>query len=202
MVRIVDRPALGEELVGAPVGADLGRGGNEDLHIGVGADGGADVAAVEHGALGPGGEGTLEIEQRRPHPGVDGEAGGKFAGLVAAQVGIAEERRIEHARHPLRGRRVVRVEAPVGHQLAGQAVEQTGVEIRQAVVSRQTLGERSLAGGRRTVDGDDHGRRGQALRRARESGIGKVGPETGHQRAEVRKAGRDRPGVVDGYGFL
>ena len=40
------------ELLEAPLGANLRRSGNEQLHVGVGRDHRADVAAVEHGAAG------------------------------------------------------------------------------------------------------------------------------------------------------
>ena len=51
------------------------------------------------------------------------------------------------------------VQTLVGLQQAcgGRAIEQAGVEMRQAVVRRQAPGDRALARSGRTVDGDDHG---------------------------------------------
>ncbi len=52
--------------------------------------------------------------------------------------------------------RVVEVEAALRHLLADRPVEEAGVEIGQAIVASQTLGEGALARRRRPVDGDDH----------------------------------------------
>src|ERR1700689_490665 len=52
---------------------------------------------------------------------------------------------------------IARVAAPQGTQGRG-AVERSGVEISQAEMLRQALGERALARRRRPVDGDDQAR--------------------------------------------
>ena len=46
--------------------------------------------------------------------------------------------------------------AVVEERAGDRAVEQTGVEMRQAEMRGEPLRERALAGGRRSVDGDDH----------------------------------------------
>src|SRR4051794_8660704 len=56
-------------LEGAAAGADLRVSDDEDLHVGVRTDHGADVATIEHRAGRIGGELALKIEQYLAHPG-------------------------------------------------------------------------------------------------------------------------------------
>ncbi len=73
-----------------PLGARLGRGGDEKLQIGVGTDDGADVPAVEHGArLAAGGmrrEVPLKGEQGGAHLGVGGDDGCRAGDGFASQI--------------------------------------------------------------------------------------------------------------------
>ena len=55
----------------AALGAGGDAGGDEQLHLGLGRDDGADVAPVEHRAARLGGEGALAFEQRLTHGGMD-----------------------------------------------------------------------------------------------------------------------------------
>ena len=62
---VMRRHAAREQLAHAPLGADLRRGGDEQLHVGIGRDDRADVAAVEHRSARLAGEILLPLEQRR-----------------------------------------------------------------------------------------------------------------------------------------
>ena len=59
--------APGSGLQGAAASPDLRVGNNENLHDGVRADHGSDVAAVQHRARRIGGELPLKIQQHLPH---------------------------------------------------------------------------------------------------------------------------------------
>ena len=68
------------------MGADRGAGGDVKLHLSLGADHGADVAAIEdRAALAPG-KAALEIDERRPHLGDHGDPAGRLPGPESAQV--------------------------------------------------------------------------------------------------------------------
>ena len=80
------------QLFKTPPGAHLDRGGDEELYVRLRADHGADVAPVEHRALGvprrvPG-EGALEFQHRGPDLRNRRHHRGRIGGLVAAQVRI------------------------------------------------------------------------------------------------------------------
>ena len=62
-LRLVDIGAGRAQLGGAPARPRLGGGGDEDLHLGIGKDDRADVAAVEHRAGRRTAEAALEREQ-------------------------------------------------------------------------------------------------------------------------------------------
>ena len=94
-VGLVDALAPPAQFQGAAAGAHLGRGGDEDLHLGVGADHGADVAAVEHGAGRRRGKLPLEVEQRGAHVRDGRDHRRRLADLVALERGLVEARRIE-----------------------------------------------------------------------------------------------------------
>ena len=128
--------------------ARLQAGGHEQLRRRVGKDHGADVAAVEHGAA-LGGEVALEVEQRRAHPGDRGHGGRGGVGRRAAQIGRAPDRAAAAPGRPPRRRRVGRIAAGVQHAAADGAVQQAGVEIRQAQRGGEPARERALARRRR-----------------------------------------------------
>ena len=77
--RLADAVPAAPQLEKAPPGALLGGGGDEQLHVGFGANDGADIAAIEHRAgLAPG-ESALIGKQRLPHRRVAGDDGGRLA---------------------------------------------------------------------------------------------------------------------------
>ncbi len=145
---------------GAAAGAHLRRRGDEDLHLGIREDDRADVAAVEHRARA--GCGRNRAESRAAPPAPPGsprprEAASPTAWLLSAR--LVESRR-DRARARPRPRRVAIVErlAGIEQRLRHRAVDQAGIEMPQPIVGGEPLAERALAGGRRPVDGDDHGR--------------------------------------------
>jgi hypothetical protein len=78
------------ELGEAALGRGSRAGGDEQLHVGVGRDDGADVAAVEHRAALLLGEVALALEQRLADQRIDRDARGDAAGRLALQLGIGE----------------------------------------------------------------------------------------------------------------
>src|SRR5262249_2948254 len=68
-----DRAAILDELEVTAPRALLGRGNDEQLHVGIGADDGADIATVEHGTPLSCSEVALIGEQRLAHLGMRGD---------------------------------------------------------------------------------------------------------------------------------
>ena len=139
----------------ATLGADLGGGLHEQFGVGIGGDDGADVAAVEHCATGLAGEALLALEQRGADERMRRDDRGELADRILAQRGIVEQAFVEVA-----GGDSVGLDRRVQlHPLHGQrdrAVKQAGVEMRQAVMAGERLGDRALAARGGSVDGDDH----------------------------------------------
>ena len=139
----------------AALRADLRAGGDEQLGVGVGRDDGADVAAVENGAAGLGGEAALALEQSVADQRVSRDARGDAADRLALQLGVVEVdlRQVAGAsprRTRSRGRR------PFEQVEGDRSVEQSGVHVGQAEMRASARGDRALAARRRPVDGDDH----------------------------------------------
>ena len=103
------RPVFGRPAAGA----HLRRGGDENLNVGIRADDGADIAAVEHGAGRLGGKIALEGDERRAHFGNGGDDRGRLAHRVGLERGLVEARRIERLGGGDRGGRVVRAAAGI-----------------------------------------------------------------------------------------
>ena len=97
-VVVGDGLALGGQLAPAALGAHLGAGGDEQLGRRVRGDHRADVAPVEHRAAGLGGEGALEVEQRRAHRRMDRHPAGRLAGRRRAQGRVGQARRASQRR--------------------------------------------------------------------------------------------------------
>src|SRR5690606_15767510 len=86
-----------------------------------------------------------------------GNARGILAGFAAAQERIGEAGGIELRRQPPGGGGILEVKAALDHLPGDGAVEEAGIEIGQAVMMGEALGERPLAGGGGPVNCDDHG---------------------------------------------
>src|SRR3984957_4190577 len=149
------------QLFESPHGSGLGAGRYEQLGGGLGADHGADVAPVQHRALGPArrvaGEIALKGQQRRAHRRDRGHQRGGVGDAFLFEPRIGEL--IEaHALGPGLGvLRVGRIAAGNQRLRRGGAVEQAAFEMSEAVVIGEPPRERAFARGRGTVDGDDHG---------------------------------------------
>ena len=84
--------------------------------------------------------------------------------MAAAQGRLVEIGQAESARGGDR-RRLVGDVAILGHEgRGGRAIEEPGVQVRQAVVGGQAPRDRALARCGRAVDGDDHQERPDPLR--------------------------------------
>ena len=137
----------------------LGRRGDEELHVRVRADHGADVAPVEHGARCLRGELALEGQKRVPHRLVGRDHRGGLAHRGAPQAGIVQmARRPGSAATSAAASRSASGDVPVDEHAGDGPVEQAGIEMGEAEMLGEALAQGSLAGGGGTVDGDDHGR--------------------------------------------
>ena len=158
---------------GPPARPHLRRRGDEDLHVGVREDHGADVAAVEHGAragVRPKSCWKSSSAARTSGKAETIEAASPISWLLSA---ASSNRAGSSARAAATARAaIVEPLAGVEQRLRHRPVEQPGVEMAQPVMGGEPLAERALAGRRRSVDGDDHDRsalRGRASS-ARSSG--------------------------------
>src|SRR5487761_2116461 len=151
-----DIPPLGPVFRRAAAGTHFRGRGYVDLNLGVRADDGADIAAVEHGAWRLGGESALEGKQRSTHLGDSRDYRGRLAYFVGFERGLVDTRRIERLGGGNGGGLVVRAAAGIEHGLGHRAVDQPGVEMAKAVMCRELLAERTFARGRRPIDGDNH----------------------------------------------
>src|SRR5262249_42555183 len=84
---------------------------------------------------------------------------------VALERGVVEFRGVERFRDGDGCFHIVETVAALEHGFGHRAIDEPGVEMRQAVMRGKLPGERALAGGSRPVDGNDH--RGGSVRRAR-----------------------------------
>ena len=89
---------------------------------------------------------------------------------------------------------VVQRAAAPPHVARDGAIEQAGVEMGEAELRGDALGQRALARSRRTIDGDDHG---LAPRLTARSPAARGRAQALHQAAELGEAGGDHGGVVD-----
>ena len=132
--------------------------GDEDLHLGAGRDHGPDIAAIEHRPRRPGRELALVGQQRLAHRRNGRNDGRRLADGVALERRLIERLGIERPRGRRGADRIVEPAARIEQRLGDGAVEQTGIEMPEPVGRGEPLAERALAGGGRTVNGDDHGR--------------------------------------------
>ena len=137
----------------------------------MGANHGADVAAVQHGTADiagrVGGKFTLIVQQGLAHFGNGGDFGGGIGYFRGAQRGVGQKLRRQVAANDIDSHGNL---APVGGVAAGLqrgqsygTVECAGIQIGIAQTLRQTAGEGAFAGGRRAVYGDHNFLLGGAL---------------------------------------
>ena len=152
----VDRRATPAKLGPAPVGPDLVGGRDEQLYPRLGADHRADVPPVEHRPACAGGEGALEVDQRRAHLGDRRDLRRGLGDLFAAKAVALEILGAEGAggRHGLLARK---------HPPAHGAVEKPGVEMGETEMTGDRPGDGALAARGRAVDGDGEAHRKASL---------------------------------------
>src|SRR5829696_7917661 len=128
------RLAAPAKLVAAAPRALLRACGHEQLGVGIRADDGADVAAVEHGAAGLCRKAPLQIEERVAHRLEGGDDRGGVAHLASAQALVVEALEVELAPDDRRGPDLGEGAAVVEERAGDRPVEEARVEMRQAVM--------------------------------------------------------------------
>ena len=128
--------------------------GDEKLHPRIGEDHGADIPPIQHSAL-SGAEAALEIKQGCAHGGDGGDLAGGHVSQGTAQIASCEVFGRERAGLGFRHAGILRVYATIKHAPANGAIEQAGIEVRQAKLGSQTPGKRALARGGRAIHGDN-----------------------------------------------
>ena len=131
-------------------------GGDEQLRRRIGEDHRADVPPVQHGAALLA-EAALEIQQRRTDGGNGCHRGGGGIGDRPAQVAALQVGRPQRARRGLGRFRVGGIGAGVQHEAADGAVQQAGVQIRQAKRRREPPCQGAFSRGGGSVDCYDGG---------------------------------------------
>src|SRR5690606_39319320 len=97
-----------------------------------------------------------QLEQGRAHARMAGHGAGCLARAAIGQAGVvAQAGQIQRQRGLGRRLGVAEITARIQHRQAHGAIQQAGVQIRQAVVGGQTRGDGALARGGGAVDGDD-----------------------------------------------
>src|SRR5262245_35501886 len=129
---------------------------HKQLHIGVGANHCADIAAVEHRARFTPREGALVIAKRLSHLGLTCNDRGRFTEAPVDQRGIIQRLEIELLRRTEGGCRIRWTCSPCQRVARNGAVELAGVEMSKRIMGGDALAERTLPRGCRSVDGDDH----------------------------------------------
>src|SRR5262249_23372422 len=159
-------------LGGPPPRPHLGRGIDIDLHLSIRKYHRADVTAVEDGPRRYPPEIALESEERGPDLRESGNDRGGLADRVALEDFFVKTIGVKPPRDRDRALDIIQSMPGIDQPLSHCAVDQPSVEVAKPVVGGEPLAERSLAGSRRPVDGDDHG----CLRplRARRSGRSSV----------------------------
>src|SRR5690348_8929610 len=152
----VDFAALSLIFGGPAARTHLGRRGNEDLNVGIRTNDGPDIAPVEDGAGRPPGKFTLEGQQSFTHLDERGDDRRRFTGTVGLERGFVERGWIKDFCGGGGGFKVVRLPARIEHGLGDRAIDQTRIEVAQAIVGGKPLAERPFARRGRTVDGYDH----------------------------------------------
>ncbi len=98
----------------------------------------------------------MQLEQGLPHRRMGGNDRGRLARLAGAQRLAGEVGHVEIFGDGRGDLDIVEREAAVEHDAADTAIEQAGVEMRQAEMRGEPPGDGALARGRRSVDRDDH----------------------------------------------
>ena len=179
-LRQIGRDAACPQLQPAAPAARLGAGGDEQLHRRVRERSPCRCRARPAPRRGPRPKPRWKSSSAARTAGIDGHRGRRRVRRRPAQVGARQIRRRQRPRRR-RGRgRIGRIAARIQHAPADRAVQQAGVEMRQAEMRGEPPRQRALAGRGRPVDGDDQARA--------------VTPST--RRAERRSSARRNPGKL------
>jgi len=144
------------QLFPAPLGADLGSGRDIELGDGVRRDDRADVATVKNRAAGLAGEVLLQFQKRGAHARMAGDPAGRLARVALGKARIVRQtRQFQRACGRFGHTRVIQVLPRLQHSQSHSAIQQARIQMRQAVVRRQTRSNGALAGCGGAVDGDD-----------------------------------------------
>ena len=147
----VSGDTAGGEFQKTPAGAFGHTCGDEKLHWRIGENHSADIPPIQHGAL-SGAEAALEIEQGSAHGGDGGDLAGGHVGQGAAQIAAREVFGRERASFGFSHAGILGVYAAIQHAPANGAIEQAGIEVRQAKFGCQAAGQRALARGGRAIN--------------------------------------------------
>jgi hypothetical protein len=141
----------GGEFQKTPAGAFGHARGDEKLHWRIGEDHGADIPPIQHSTL-SGAEAALEIEQGSAHGGDSGDLAGGHVCQGTAQIAAREVFGRERASLSFGHAGILGVYAAIQHAPTNGAVEQAGIEVRQAKFGCQAPGQRALARGCRAIN--------------------------------------------------
>ncbi len=145
------------QLAGPTFHARLAVGLNEQFHIRIGTDLGADIAPIQNRAAGLKREIALKIEQGGAHFGDHRHFRGKHPGLCAGegleigQLGCVEPPSRRDCR-----RLHIRTVYFTGNSQPNRPVKQTGIEMGQAIMAGEPSGQSAFARRGWSIDGDDH----------------------------------------------
>lgn len=139
----------------AACSANIRAGSDKQLGWRVGADHCADIAPIEHS--------TARLQCKRPlarqqcctNSGVRRNNAGVLGICRTHQIRRFQQARIKMFCRPCCRFCIIRRKARLAQRQACGAVKLAGIEVRQAIVARQRLGDGALAAGSRAIDGDD-----------------------------------------------
>ncbi len=147
---VMGRHAALEQLAHPALRADLGRGGDEQFHVGIGRNHRADVAAVEDRAAGLRGKFAAAARAARPDRRIGRNRStrsatpARCAAPVVGRVEARARRTARNASNSLAG-----IAAPAPQIERDRAVKQAGIHVRQAEMRRRARAQSSPCRSRR-----------------------------------------------------
>src|SRR6185437_10315920 len=147
--------AAGLQFGDTTCGTHLRGGGDVELYVGRRRDNGPHIAAVQHGARLPCRESALIVQKRRAHLRYGRhDRRGRGHGLCLQCI-FVEFFRIERGSRGRGVDRIVGRMAGIEHRLGDGPIEQSRIQVMQAVMRGDPARQRAFARGGRAVDGDD-----------------------------------------------
>ena len=145
------------QLGSAPACARLRCRREKDFHVGVWKYDRSNVAPVEHSARRCVAKLALECEQHSPDLRIGRYDGGGFPNRVPFEVGLVKRPGIKGFGRRYRLLHVIERMSAIEQRPCYCPIDQSGIEVPQAVVRGKPPAKRTLAGRRRSVDRNDHG---------------------------------------------